>query len=268
MGMKERWYLLGDIHGSYQPIRDFYEENHERLQLDDFNNHIILLGDVGANFALRGQRDIKFKMALSEYPFTYICLRGNHEARAQMVMERYPDKWEKKTKYGGEIYVEKEFPQIEYLSDIPAVYEFGGYKTFSLPGAYSIDKWYRLANDWPWFADEQLNEEEMELGRALKREKSPFDLVISHTCPMLYEPTDLFISGMDQSRVDKTMERYFGEIEYDLAYKRWAFGHYHANRLYPWNNGSQVLMLFNDLVVDLEKFMKMHEGEHLQDIKA
>lgn len=61
-------------------------------------------------------------------------------------------------KYGGEIYVKKEYPQLEYLSDIPAVYEFCGYKTLSLPGAYSIDKWYRLMHGWPWFEGEMLTE--------------------------------------------------------------------------------------------------------------
>ena len=161
---KERWFLLGDIHGKPEVIRNFYEKNKEHLQLDTGNNHIILLGDVGANYALQGQQDARFKKALSRYPFTYICLRGNHEARVQKVIEMYPEKWEAKKKYGGEIYVEKKFPQIEYLSDGPAVYEFDGYKTFSLPGAYSVDKWYRLNRGWTWFEDEQLSEEEMNTG--------------------------------------------------------------------------------------------------------
>lgn len=264
--MEEKWFLLGDIHGDATPIKTFYEEHEKNLAPDSSKNFLILLGDVGANFALKGQRDIQFKMALSQYPFTYICLRGNHEARVQKVMEQNPEHWEIQQKYGGEIYVEKEFPQIEYLSDAPAIYEFAGYKTFSIPGAYSIDKWYRLLYGWPWFEDEQLSEEEMALGRQLKAKEPNFDLVISHTCPMPYEPRDLFLSGIDQSMVDKTMERYLGEIEFDLNYKRWAWGHFHADRLYPWNDGKQMLMLFNEHVVDLRKFMEMQEKDSLQDI--
>ena len=42
---KERWFLLGDIHGKPEVIRNFYEKNKERLQLDTGNNHIILLGE-------------------------------------------------------------------------------------------------------------------------------------------------------------------------------------------------------------------------------
>lgn len=52
--MNEQWFLLGDIHGSAQPVHYFYQENKERLSLDSSANYMILLGDVGANFALTG----------------------------------------------------------------------------------------------------------------------------------------------------------------------------------------------------------------------
>ena len=265
---QDRWFLLGDLHGEAAPIDLFYWDNRDRLNLDDGNNHIILLGDVGANFGLKGLRDQRFKKALSQYPFTSICLRGNHEARVQNVINGNPRGWKQEHKYGGTIYVEKKYPKIEYLSDVPAVYEFAGYKTLSIPGAYSVDKWYRLSHKWTWFADEQLTEEEMELGRVLKKTEAPFDLVISHTCPWFYMPTDLFLPGLDQSTVDNTMERYLGELEYDLDYKRWAWGHYHADRLYPWVDGKEKLMLFNEKVVDLRKFMEMRETGTLREILA
>ena len=267
--MEKDWcFLLGNIRGNPELIRNFYEKNKEHFQLDTGNNHIILLGDVGANYALQGQQDARFKKALSKYPFTYVCLRGNHEARVQKVMEMHPEKWEAKKKYGGEIYVEKKFPRIEYLSDGPAVYEFDGYKTFSLPGAYSVDKWYRLNHGWAWFEDEQLSEEEMNTGRKIKEVEPEIDLVISHTCPISYEPRDLFLPYISQETVDKRMEQYLGEIEEGLSYKRWVFGHFHADRLYPWKDGRQMLMLFNRSVVDLQKFMHMTEKDGLQDILA
>ena len=131
-----------------------------------------------------------------------------------------------------------------------------------------MDKYYRQARHLTWYKDEQLNEKEMELGRKLCRNEAPFDLVLSHTCPYLYEPTDLFLAGLDQSTVDSTMERYFGEIEFNLDYKRWAFGHFHADRLYPWTDGRQMLMLFNENVVNLDKFMNMTEKQSFKDIIA
>ena len=63
--MNEQWFLLGDIHGSAQPVHYFYQKNKERLSLDSSENFMILLGDVGANFALTGQRD-------------QMCIRDRH----------------------------------------------------------------------------------------------------------------------------------------------------------------------------------------------
>lgn len=175
---------------------------------------------------------------------------------------------EHEKKYGGCVYIEKDYPDIHYLEDTPALYYFGGYKTLSIPGAYSIDKELRLLRGWPWFENEQLTDEEKDVGRNIAKNMGPFDLVISHTCPGIYTPTDLFISGVDQSKVDRSMEQYLNEIELDLDYKRWAFGHYHADRLYPWCSGKQMLMLYNSNVVDLRKFMNMKSTDSLKDILA
>ncbi|CCZ92984.1 ser/Thr phosphatase family protein [Coprococcus eutactus CAG:665] len=111
--MKENWFLLGDIHGETGPIEYFYNQNRGRLNLDECINYIILLGDVGCNYAITGKRDSNFKKSLSRFPFTYILLRGNHEARVSDVVEKYPDRWLDIKKYEGVVYVEKEFPDIE-----------------------------------------------------------------------------------------------------------------------------------------------------------
>lgn len=268
MKKRSKWLLMGDIHGDAGPVAYFYHHNKDRLQLDDPNltTRIILLGDVGANFTWIGTRDREFKTALSKFPFTYICLRGNHEMRVSQAMKKNPGGWEKKEKYAGTVYVEKEFPKIEYLEDVPAIYQFSGYKTLSLPGAYSVDKEYRLKHQWVWFEDEQLSEEEMESGRILAGENS-FDLVISHTCPITYEPRDLFLSSIDQSNVDKTMERFLAEIEMQIVYKRWTWGHFHSDRLWPWEGEKEKMMLY-DYVVNLEKFMKMTRNDYWEDILA
>lgn len=266
--MKENWFLIGDIHGEAGPIGYFYNQNKDRLKLDDFKNNIILLGDVCCSYYVNS-RDKRFKKDLSAYPFTYICLRGNHESRVTDVVAKNQDGWEKVEKYGGWIYIEKEFPNIEYLEDVPAVYEFAGFKTLSIPGAYSVDKWWRLRNNHQWFANEQLTEKEMQYGRDIIKENDGcFDLVISHTCPKIFEPRDLFLASIDQSAVDKTMELYLDEIETSLSYSRWAWGHYHDDRLYPWDGDKEKLMLKNEKVVDLVKYMNMSKKDYLEDIQA
>ena len=57
------------------------------------------------------------------------------------------------------------------------------------------------------------------------------DLVLSHTCPSLFTPTDLFLTFIDQSTVDKSTEQFLGELEFKLKYHLWLFGHFHADRL-------------------------------------
>lgn len=74
--MRTNWFLLGDIHGQAAPIEYFYKFNNERLNLDTFQNNLILLGDVGCNFSIIGKGDEYCKQSLSRFPFTYICLRG------------------------------------------------------------------------------------------------------------------------------------------------------------------------------------------------
>ena len=52
------------------------------------------------------------------------------------------------------------------------------------------------------------------------------------------------------------MERWLGNIEYKTDYTLWCFGHFHQTRIYPkdWENNRQSLMLYNDVVLDLNSF--------------
>ena len=56
------------------------------------------------------------------------------------------------------------------------------------------------------------------------------DYVFSHTAPLLYEPKELFLDFIDQKKVDKSTEKWLSEIEKQLTYHTWYFGHYHGNR--------------------------------------
>ena len=259
-------FAIGDIHGDFRPIRDFYERN-KKVETFDGSDSIILLGDSGLNYYLN-YRDENFKKKLGKYPFTYFVVRGNHEERASICAEKNPDNWIKETFWGGSVWVEKDFPYIKYAEDGPEVYHIpyvkepatsrcsptgcaiwddlmGEYKTLVLPGAYSVDKDYRLKMGWHWFPQEQMTLEEQELAWDLiKQHDAEFDLVLSHTCPCSYEPTDLFLSCIDQTKVDKSMEFFLGGVEFSLNhYKAWLWGHYHAFRFYPIKDGKKKIML-------------------------
>ena len=247
----DKIYILGDIHSDYHPVRDLINKVESKI------NTIILLGDAGLNFFFN-HRDNKTKEKINKYEINIFIIRGNHEQRPSICMSRFPDAWHMEEYWGNQVYVENNYPYIKYALDIPAKYEIPTEKgtpiqTLILPGAYSVDKYYRLKKGWSWFPLEQLGEHERYIGSQLANSQN-WDLILSHTCPIIYEPTDLFLTTIDQSTVDKTMERWLGEIEYQINYTLWCWGHYHSNRIYPKTNNSDRLMLFNDCCLDLYKY--------------
>ena len=56
------------------------------------------------------------------------------------------------------------------------------------------------------------------------------DVVLSHTVPLKYEPTEVFLEGLDQSKVDRTTEEWLDKIEDRLNYQKWYCGHYHTEK--------------------------------------
>lgn len=82
-----------------------------------------------------------------------------------------------------------------------------GKSVVTIGGAYSVDKWYRLANNWQWFKDEQLHAVERDFIAANLKGKK-VDYVFSHTCPLEYQPRELFLSSINQNLVDDNMEKW------------------------------------------------------------
>lgn len=129
----------------------------------------------------------------------------------------------------GEVYMEKDFPHIRYFKD-GGVYKIDGLMCLVVGSAYSVDKYYRLQNNLRWFKNEQLCKSEREtiLEEVCNRH---FDIVLSHTCPFDWMPTDLFLPIIDQSTVDNSMEKWLMNLRDKITWGYWFFGHYHADRV-------------------------------------
>ena len=96
-------------------------------------------------------------------------------------------------------------------------------------GAYSVDKRYRLARGAKWWPDEQPSDEiKSKVESVLEQRGWQIDIVLSHTCPLKYEPREVFLAGINQSTVDKSTEVWLGTIEAKLQYEHWYCGHYHT----------------------------------------
>lgn len=225
--MIKRWIITGDTHGQVVSRLGNITRNMDNIVPEE--TAVIILGDAGLNYYLN-KTDRKEKDRSSSYGIRVYCVRGNHEARPQNVqgMKLIND-----ADVGGKVYMEEGFPLIRYFVD-GGEYTIDGKSVLVIGGAYSVDKYYRIARAnggfSGWFEDEQLSAEER--AEILERVKNKlYDLVLTHTAPITWEPTDLFLREVDQSTVDKSMEFWLKEVAMSIRWGHWLFGHYHADRI-------------------------------------
>jgi 3-oxoacid CoA-transferase subunit A len=212
-------YITGDTHGSFEHVEAFCK----RLETS-CEDILIILGDAGVNFS-GGLRDRLKKQFLEDLPITIFCIHGNHEQRPGTI-----DTYKEIIWHGGAVYYEDEYPHLLFAID-GEVFEFDGKKAFAIGGAYSIDKEIRLMYGYGWWPDEQPSEEIKEyVEQQLEKMDWKVDVVLSHTTPLKYEPVEVFMSGVDQSQVDKSTEIWLDGIEERLDYGKWYCGHYHTEK--------------------------------------
>lgn len=206
-------YITGDTHREFYKLHDV-EKNKD--------NMLIILGDVGINYYL-DERDKKLKEQLNSYNIKLFCIQGNHEERPENIST-----YKEIDMFGGKVFIEEEYPNLIFAKN-GELYDIDNKKVLVIGGAYSVDKNYRIIYGYPWFKDEQLNKEEMD--NILNKYKGQYiDIVLSHTCPLKYEPTEVFMKCIDQSDVDKSMEKFLDRVEESINYDKWYCGHYHTEK--------------------------------------
>lgn len=211
--------VTGDTHGDFSRLLGLQKEYLKDNQKD---TTLIILGDFGVNYYADG-RATRAKQYLSEnVSFEIFCVHGNHERNPEYMESCVEKEWN-----GGVVYYEPDFPKILYAKD-GEVYQLGEKTVAVFGGAYSIDKDYRLAYGYNWFPDEQMSEDvRKRCEQNMERIGWKVDYVFSHTVPLSAEPTEFFLDGIDQSKVDKTTEIWLESIKNRLTYKQWYAGHYH-----------------------------------------
>lgn len=211
-------YITGDTHRDFRRIAYFCDTVGTRTE-----DILIILGDAGINY-FGGQKDRDLKKHLSELPVTLFCIHGNHEQRPAALPGYLETDWR-----GGVVYREKEYPNLLFARD-GEVFDLDGRQCLVIGGAYSVDKPYRTENV-SWWPDEQPSEDiRRSVEERLKALGNRVDIVLSHTCPLKYEPVEVFLPGIDQSAVDKSTERWLDVLENRLSYDRWYCAHYHTEK--------------------------------------
>ena len=210
-------YITGDTHGGFNRIYSFCRKH--ATSRDDI---LIILGDAGINY-FGDIRDSINKQRLSELPITLFCIHGNHEIRPRNI-----DTYQIDYFHGGIVHYEQEYSNILFAND-GQIYDLDGKKCLVIGGAYSVDKHYRIRMGMRWFEDEQPDITTKRLVELQVRRKQ-VDVILSHTCPFKYIPTEVFLPGIDQSTVDNSTEHWLDFIEEICAYQHWYCGHYHTDK--------------------------------------
>ena len=217
------FYITGDRHGDLGDLKAFCRKNNTTKE-----DVLIILGDVALNYFQdddTDKRDLCRKDFVNGLNITLFCIHGNHEVRPENISS-----YEIVEKFGGKVFVDPRFPNQIFAVD-GEIYELGNKRTLVIGGAYSIDKFYRLAKGWHWFEDEQPSEEtKSRIIERLNENERRVDCVLTHACPYHYEPTEWFLAGVDQSTVDKSTEKFLDDIEGRLDYKKWYCGHFHGEK--------------------------------------
>lgn len=267
-----RYFVTGDIHGDFRDLLSRIRKNHIKA-----GDCLIILGDACFNF-FRDIEDIALKSSANNLGITLFCIQGNHEIRPKNIKTYKTKEWN-----GGIVWYEPEFPNLLFAKDgeiyningnktlvIGGAYSVDKYyraakyymrsgtrmpylntlikiaegNTVSLEDKKIVDEFlYCASGNFGWWNDEQISDEDKEKIDGILTAENRFDIVLSHTCPLKYEPTEVFLTGVNQDMVDKTMETWLNEVEERIEYKKWYAGHYHLNK----NLGNGFEFLFGDV---------------------
>ncbi len=212
-------WITGDTHGDFGRYAAFTHTHHPTEE-----DLMIVLGDAGLN-VYGGEHDTAHKRFVNSVPFTTFCIHGNHEKRPFDIPS-----YRTKEFCGGTVWYEEEYPRILFAKD-GELYRLGELSCLVIGGAYSVDKPFRLARGWAWFDNEQPSDDiRRRVEEQLAAHDYRVDVVLSHTCPLPYEPTEVFLPWLDQSGIDKSTERWLGELESRLHYRKWYCGHFHTEK--------------------------------------
>lgn len=235
-GSPAKFFITGDKHRCFDKVKKFCREMNTRRK-----DVLIILGDAGFNY-YEDKRDDELKKEISGLNITLLCLHGNKENRPQNI-----GTYGIRSFCGGKVYYEPRYPNIYFAID-GEIYTFEGKKYMVVGGAHSVDKMRCLEEGKPFWYDEMPNDTvKATVGQNLQNEENKIYGMMTHTCPINYLPTEMFMSTRQNATInrkprkakskklfkpdiDRSTEIWLGELEKELDYKIWFCGHYHIDK--------------------------------------
>ncbi len=231
-----KFFITGDKHRRFNKVKEFCDTMHTRRK-----DVMIILGDAGFNY-YDDKRDDELKKEVSMLNITLFCIHGNKENRPQNV-----GTYGVRSFCGGKVYYEPKYPNIYFAID-GEIYTFEGKKYIVVGGAHSVDKFRCLENGTPFWYDEMPDDTvKKRVESRLKKENNKIYGIMTHTCPIDYLPTEMFMSTRQNANIkrkprrakpknlfkpdiDRSTEIWLGELEKKLEYEIWFCGHYHCDK--------------------------------------
>lgn len=230
------FYITGDKHRNFKAVKRFCRDMNTRRK-----DVLIILGDAGFNY-YEDARDDSLKKEVSQLEIILFCLHGNKENRPENI-----GTYGIRSFCGGKVYYEPKYPNIFFAID-GEIYNFEGKRYLVVGGAHSVDKMRCLEENRPFWEDEMPNEmTKAKVEATLERESNRIYGMMTHTCPIDYLPTEMFVSTRQNAAlkknprkkkskklfkpdIDRSTEEWLGTIERNLVYNVWFCGHYHVDK--------------------------------------
>ena len=234
-------YITGDCHADFTKLSPRHFPEGDALTRGDT---VLICGDFGGIWQ-QNTNEFYWRKFLSDRPFTVAFVDGNHENFDRL----YSNEFEVVDFHGGKAH---KIEENVYHLIRGYIFDFEGKSFFAFGGARSHDiqdgildranfqdaadyhrAIFRLrrknalfrVNHESWWEQEMPSEEEMERGRqVLAAHGNAVDYIISHDCPRTV--LDILYEGRAEA---DALNEYLDEIAQTVAFRRWYFGHHHAD---------------------------------------
>lgn len=235
-GGRSKFFITGDKHRNFKNVKRFCHDMNTRRK-----DVLIILGDAGFNY-FEDMRDDKLKNKVAKLNITLFCLHGNKEKRPKNI-----GTYGVRNFYGGKVYYEPKYPNIFFAID-GEVYTFEGKNYMVIGGAHSVDKVRCLEEHKPFWEDEMPDDAtKAKVKERLAEENNSIYGMLTHTCPIKYLPTEMFMTTRQKAEkkrtskilkakkpfmpdIDRSTEEWLGMLEEQLNYEVWYCGHYHIDK--------------------------------------
>lgn len=217
--MKNKIYITGDIHGSYDIKKLTSKKFPEQKQLTK-KDFLIICGDFGLLWEYEQTKKEKYWLDwLNDKNFTTLVIDGNHENHD--LFDRLPIE----QKFNSEVGLIHD--SIFHLKR-GNVYNINTYKILAIGGAHSHDRQWRSWGESMWKQEEITQKDIDKSFKNLSEYNNTVDYIVSHCAPteIVKQKIPLYLAS---KWIPDHSEENLQQILDKVFFEKWYFGHYHVD---------------------------------------